>query len=260
MWKAILEWRNATTPGMRSSPAQRLLSRRTRSMLPCKATDYTPQVQMDVQQALIKKKQTTKSYYDRHAKQLPDLAIGQPIRVKCHPQNPNSDWTPGIVTSKAAARSYMVQVDGQQYRRNRIHLRQQATFPDRAPTEPLNICPRQLDTLPNQTPADPQYTPIQTCTSQTHEIQTRRSSRPVQVPARLKDHDLSKGRRTKQKIEEKGEERKEKKKEKRKAHRDLTLITLNFTSFIQKWTHTHLQSMDFYSITHHLELSVNITW
>ena len=42
-----------------------------------------------------------------------DLAIGQPIRVKCHPQNPNSDWTPGIVTSKAAPRSYMVQVDGQ---------------------------------------------------------------------------------------------------------------------------------------------------
>ena len=114
----------------------------------------------------------------------------------------------------------MVQVDGQQYRRNRIHLRQQATFPDRAPTEPLNICPRQLDTLPDQTPADPQYTPIQTCTSQTHEIQTRRSSRPVQVPARLKDHELSKGRHTKQKIGEKGEERKEKKKKKRKPHID----------------------------------------
>ena len=219
MWKAILEWRNATIPGMRSSPAQRLLSRRTRSMLPCKATDYTPQVQMDVQQALIKKKQTTKSYYDRHAKQLPDLAIGQPIRVKCHPQNLNSDWTPGIVTSKAAPRSYMVQVDGQQYRRNMIHLRQQATFPDRAPTEPLNIRPRQLDTLPDQTPADPQYTPIQTCTSQTHEIQTRRSSRPVQVPARLKDHDLSKGRRTKQKLRRKGKKgKKKKKKKKRKKH------------------------------------------
>ena len=155
---------------MRSSPAQRLLSRRTHSMLPCKATDYMPQVQMDVQQALIKKKQTTKSYYDRHAKQLPYLVIGQPIRVKCHPQNPYSDWTPGIDTSKAAPRSYMVQVDGQQYRRSRIHLCQQATFPDRAPTESLNIRPRQLDTLPDQTPADPQYTPIQTCTSQTHEI------------------------------------------------------------------------------------------
>ena len=118
MWKAILEWRNATTPGMRSSPMQWLLSKRTHSMLPCKATDYTPQVQMNVQQVLIKKRQTTKSYYDWHAKQLLDLTIEQPIRVKRHPQTPNSDWMPGIVTSKAAPRSYMVQVDGQQYRRN----------------------------------------------------------------------------------------------------------------------------------------------
>ena len=146
-----------------------------------------------------------------------ELAIGQPIRVKCHPQNPNSDWTPGIVTSKAAPCSYMVQVDGQQYRRNRIHLRQQATFPDREPTEPLNIRPRQLDTLPDQIPADPQYTPIQTCTSETHEIQTRRSSRPVQVPARLKDHDQSKGGRTKQKLRRKGKKG-ERKKKKRKKH------------------------------------------
>ena len=76
MWKAIPEWRNATTPGMCSSLVQWLLSRCTRSMLPCKAMDYMPQVQMDEQQALIKKRQTTKSYYDRHAKQLPDLAIG----------------------------------------------------------------------------------------------------------------------------------------------------------------------------------------
>ena len=180
-------------------------------MLACKATDYTPQVQMDVHQALIKKRQTTKSYYDRCAKQLPDLAIGQPIRVKRHPQTPNSDRTPGIVTSKAAPRSYMVQVDRQQYRRNRIHLRQQATFPDRAPTETLNIRPQQLDTLPDLRSADPQYTPIQTCTSQTHEIQPRRSSCPVKEPARLKNHHLSKGRRTKPKIEkEKEKKRKEK--------------------------------------------------
>ena len=184
---------------MCSSPAQRLLSRRTRSMLPCKATDYAPQVQMDVQQALIKKRQTTKSYHDQHAKQLPDPAVGQPIRVKHHPQTPNSDWTPSIVTSKAAPRNYMVQEDGQQYRRNRIHLRQQATFPDRAPTEPLNIRPRQLDTLSDQTLVEPQYTPIQTCTSQTHKIQPHRSSYPVQVPAQLKDHNLSKGKRTKPK-------------------------------------------------------------
>ena len=49
--KAILEWRNETTPGMRTSPAQRLLSTRT----PAQCYHAKPQVQMDVQQALIKK-------------------------------------------------------------------------------------------------------------------------------------------------------------------------------------------------------------
>ena len=34
--------------GMHSSLAQRFLSRRTRSMLRCKTTDYTPQVQAEV--------------------------------------------------------------------------------------------------------------------------------------------------------------------------------------------------------------------
>ena len=70
-WNGTMQPQQACTVHLR----KRLLSRRTRSMLPCKATDYTPQVQMDVQQALIKKRQTTKSYYDQHAKQLPDLAI-----------------------------------------------------------------------------------------------------------------------------------------------------------------------------------------
>ena len=35
VWIAISEWCNAPTPGSTSSPAQRLMSRRTRSLLPC---------------------------------------------------------------------------------------------------------------------------------------------------------------------------------------------------------------------------------
>ena len=73
MWKAILEWRNATTPGMRSSPAQRLLSRRTRSMLPMQSHGlHAPNTNG----------RTTGTHKEKNR---------QPIRVKCHPQNPNSD-------------------------------------------------------------------------------------------------------------------------------------------------------------------------
>ena len=136
MWKAILEWRNATTLGMHSSPAQRFFSSRTRSMLPCKTTDYTPQVQAEVQSTLIRKRQTAKTFYDRHIKPLPDLTIGQLVRVKCHPQIPNSNWESRTVIGKEAPRSYGVQVNGRFYRRNRIYIRQPTTLPTSVPAVP----------------------------------------------------------------------------------------------------------------------------
>ena len=95
MWKAILEWCNATTPGMHSSPAQRFFSRHTRSMLPCKTTDYIPQVQAEIQSMLIRKRQMAKTYYDHHTKPLPDLTIG-------HTQIPDSNWESGRVIGKEA--------------------------------------------------------------------------------------------------------------------------------------------------------------
>ena len=136
MWKAILEWCNATKPGMHSSPAQRFFSRCTRSMLPCKTTDYKPQVQAEVQSMLIRKRQTAKTYYNHQTKPLLDLTIGQPVRVKYHPQIPNSNWESGTVIGKEALHSYGVQVNGRFYRRNRIHIRQPTTLPTSVPTVP----------------------------------------------------------------------------------------------------------------------------
>ena len=85
VWKAILEWRNAPTPGTDSSPAQRLMSRRTRSMLPCSPNLYKPEVQTAVSEQVIQKRRQAKYYHDRGAKPLPPLVIGQPIRVKTRP-------------------------------------------------------------------------------------------------------------------------------------------------------------------------------
>ena len=204
MWKAILEWRNATTPGMRSSPAERFFSRRTRSMLPCKTANYSPQIQMDTQQALIKKRQVAKKYHDRSSKPLPDLIIGQPVRVKCHPQTPHSDWRPGNIIAQAAPRSYTVQVNGQLYRRNRIHLRPSNTPPV---TDCITNHPEQTMTtlcqppptsttleapnpLPQPNPASataPCEPPHCRSTRATTRPQVRRSTRIVKLPARLKD-------------------------------------------------------------------------
>ena len=145
MWKAILQWRNATTPGMYSSPAQRFFSRRTCSMLLGKTTDYTPQVQAEVQSLLIRKRQTAKTYYDRHTKPLPDLTIGQPIRVKCHPQIPYSNWEYGTVIGKEAPRSYGVQVNRRFKRKKRIHIRQPTTLPTSVLAVPQHVSMPQPD-------------------------------------------------------------------------------------------------------------------
>ena len=123
-WAALLEWRNTTTPNMSSSPSQRLLSRRTRSLLPCALAKYAPEIQLEVPKQIKAKRQTSKTYHDKAgAKDLPKLVIGQPVRVKTHPQKSGSNWLPGQVLREAAPRSYIVEVNGRNYRRNRIHLR-----------------------------------------------------------------------------------------------------------------------------------------
>ena len=50
------------------------------------------------------------------------MVIGQPIRVKAHPQQAHSNWKPGVIVDSVAPHSYIVEVDGRKYRRNQGHL------------------------------------------------------------------------------------------------------------------------------------------
>ena len=133
---------------------------------------------------LIRKRQTVKTYYDRHTKPLPDLTIGQSVRVKCHPQIPNSNWESGMVIYKEAPRSYGVQVNGRFYRRNRIHIRQPTTLPTSVPAVPQHASmPQPAETKNLQAKPESQRPP-------THEKQLRRSSRVVKLPTQLRDYTL----------------------------------------------------------------------
>ena len=78
-------------------------------------------------QQVINKRKRAKEYYDRGAKPLPELIVGQPIRVKSRPQIKGSPWVMGCIKAQVAPRSYLVNVNGQNYRRNRVHLRDSAT-------------------------------------------------------------------------------------------------------------------------------------
>ena len=84
---------------------------------------YQPEVQRAVPAQVVRKRRVAKFYHDTSAKPLPPLVIGQPIRVKTHPQQAHSNWKPGVIVDSVAPRRYIVDVDGRKYRRNRVHLR-----------------------------------------------------------------------------------------------------------------------------------------
>ncbi|RUM46313.1 MAG: hypothetical protein DSY80_02390 [Desulfocapsa sp.] len=202
-WQALLEWRNTITPGENHSPAQKLLSRRTRSMLPAHGSQYKPSVVEKVRERVGEKRKVAKLYHDRSAKPLPQLVIGQPVRVKTHPQQPHSDWKPGQVTQVVAPRSYTVDVNGGSYRRNRIHLRDaletetgsrdespppapNADAQSSAAVKPTIATPPPATVKPPETRAAP-TTPGRDSSTPSDEPRVSRWGRVINTPARYKD-------------------------------------------------------------------------
>lgn len=184
MWKAILEWRNSPTPGTTSSPAQRLMSRRTRSMLPGSEKLYKPEVQTNVTEQIIKRRKVAKYYHDRNCKPLPKLIIGQPVNVKTHPQQPNTSWKPGTVISEAhTPRSYIVKVGEKSYRRNRTHLRD---APSPAKVTPVTEEEPKISSVPQNTEIETPCSSPQPSTAPP--TTTTRSGRCVKPPQRLQDY------------------------------------------------------------------------
>ena len=124
-YTAILDYRNTPTQGIESSPAQRLMNRRTRTLLPTTKTllqPRAPQSEGDVQQLNRRQFQQCK-YYNQHARDLPPLKEDDVVRMKPFHLG-SKEWKKGTIASKLDERSYMVETpDGDTYRRNRYHLR-----------------------------------------------------------------------------------------------------------------------------------------
>lgn len=121
-YMALLEWRN--TPNQGSSPVQKLMSRKTRSLIPLKPAEYIPRVVEweGVVHGNLRRKQVNKQYYDKTTKALPSLQVGDHIRTRTNPQT-KTFWSPGQITEKLNNRSYVVEANGKRYRRNRSHIR-----------------------------------------------------------------------------------------------------------------------------------------
>lgn len=152
-WRAILLWRNTPTVGMDSSPAQRLMARRLKTPLPVADSLLEPSVVSGVPEKIQSKRQTAKRYYDRSAKDLPKLQVGQGVRMKPLPGDRTGRWRPGVCLQQVAPRSYLVKVEGATYRRNRVDLRPAEQAP---PETGVQLEHTTTDRLPKENSIHPQ--------------------------------------------------------------------------------------------------------
>ncbi|KAL0161181.1 hypothetical protein M9458_044906, partial [Cirrhinus mrigala] len=124
----LLEYRNTPVDNLKS-PAQLLMSRRLRSILPITAAQLQPQV---TPQHVLRNRRGAcqyrqQLYYNRSVKALPPLAAGTHIRF----HHEDGSWQPAKIIQPANThRSYHIQTEeGQMLRRNRRHLRETSESP-----------------------------------------------------------------------------------------------------------------------------------
>ncbi len=118
---AILDHRNTPSQGLNASPAQRLLSRRTRTLLPTHNNLFKPKV-VDTRQGLRFNQRRQEMYYNRQAKDMNNLKPGDQVRVQ--PAMLQKIWQKATVLEAVNNQSYKVELDkGGVLRRNRRHHR-----------------------------------------------------------------------------------------------------------------------------------------
>ena len=122
---ALLAYRNTPTKGLDTSPAQRLMSRRMKTLLQTTANLLRRQITDDLHQKLLFNKERQAKYYNRGARTLARLNPGDTVRMY-HGSNKTKDQEllKASVRSQVGTRSYeVVTEDGKTFRRNRVHLR-----------------------------------------------------------------------------------------------------------------------------------------
>lgn len=117
---AMLLLRNTDRNGVLKSPAQRLFSRTTRSIIPVDRKKLHPRIVQNVTEEMTNLRMIQKKYFDRISKPVEPLKTGEVVRM----QTGHREWITGTVTNNTQfPRSVMVQTDGgATYRRNNSHL------------------------------------------------------------------------------------------------------------------------------------------
>ena len=105
---ALMDWRNTPTEGVGTSPAQRFLGRRCKTLLPITGSllqpDYRGPTEKD-RQAINKQKQRQEYYYNQHVKPLKPIAAGEAVRMRLPGRK---SWGQGVCTKYIHSKSQTI--------------------------------------------------------------------------------------------------------------------------------------------------------
>lgn len=182
--RALLDWRNTPTEGMETSPAQRFLGRRCKTLLPIHTELLQPRFDTkEDKKALYHLKDKQKLYYDRQVKPLNPLNTGEVVRMQLPGEK---TWTPGLCVGQSGPRSYNVNVGGREYRRNR---RQIMSTKEPPLTPDIQITSDQVENSPESTLGEsPEDTTTQSSANMEPSVVPRRSGRIRKKPDWFSDH------------------------------------------------------------------------
>ena len=125
---ALRDWRSTPFDMLNSSPSQRVLGRRTKTLLPTSSKLLKIKVP-DVDQKLKLQKSIQSFHYNKGTRELQELKPGDTVRVQPLKLG-KKNWVQAQVDEKVDIRSYRVRTeDDSVYRRNRRHLRRTRETP-----------------------------------------------------------------------------------------------------------------------------------
>jgi transposase InsO family protein len=176
---ALLNLRNTPRDAVLKSPAQRLLSRRTKTPIPTspRLLEPEPLERGDVYNQLVRKRCNQKRFYDRGAQpELPELHSGDTVRL----QTTKGYNTKGFVKQHSGdPRSYIVNAGGTDYRRNRKHLLKVNEPRSTTESTPEQIPMMESEARQASTPERQASTPKTTATTRSSQLD---SGRPPGTP------------------------------------------------------------------------------
>ncbi|XP_017487155.1 PREDICTED: uncharacterized protein LOC108375524 [Rhagoletis zephyria] len=156
---ALLHHRNTPRLDL-GSPVQRLMNRRTRTLLPTNEKLLNPKIIKNVSKKLTKLKEGEKGTADRNKKQSREYTTQEKVLLR----QSHNNWVPAYIVRPEGHRSYRVQTeDGATYRRNTWHLK--------PATSSLDVNPNSSTDRPTvepkiQSPSSPTQPPTETTTQQ----------------------------------------------------------------------------------------------